>query len=65
MNQSCPFCERGQLEHDSGQAFLRCDTCGERTHAKIEAHRDELTALADDGGPAGDVAALLLGGERV
>jgi ribosomal protein L37AE/L43A len=59
----CPDCDDSDIVRVEGtDGTFECRACGARTHEKIEAHREELAALADGDGPAGEVAALLLGG---
>ena len=39
----------------------QCDDCNERTHEKIERHRDDLEDLAETDLPISKIAQLLLG----
>lgn len=39
-----------------------CPRCQNRTHAKIEANREDLEELAEMDSPAADLAELLVGG---
>jgi hypothetical protein len=61
----CPACDDSDIFRVEGtDGTYECRACDMRTHEEIEAHRDQLAALADGDGPAGEVAALLLGGEE-
>jgi hypothetical protein len=61
----CPQCDDSDIFRVEGtDGTFECRRCNHRTHVKIERHRDQLAALADGDGPAGEVAALLLGGEE-
>jgi len=43
----------------------QCESCGFKTHAKIEDQRDDLKDLAESDNPASRVAATLLGCEEL
>lgn len=41
-----------------------CPRCQKRTHAKIEANRDDLEELAETDSPAAELADLLVGDQN-
>jgi len=60
----CPECDSSEMRRVSGtDGTYECQQCGERTHEKIENAREDLEALAQSDNPAGELAALLIGGE--
>ena len=61
-NFACPACDSSDLFRVTAtDGTYECAKCGERTHEKIERHRDDLETLADSDSPAGELAALLVG----
>jgi uncharacterized Zn finger protein (UPF0148 family) len=58
----CPFCGYDPMEEvPRTDGTYECPSCGEKTHEKIEAMRDDLEDLAASDNPASRVAALLAG----
>lgn len=60
----CPACGRSAVARVEGtDGTYECRACGNRTHERIERHREELTEVAEWDLPVADVAQLLVGGD--
>jgi transcription elongation factor Elf1 len=56
----CPFCDDGTLETvPPTDGSLECETCGRRTHVKIEKRRDWLEEIAETDRPMSEIARAL------
>jgi predicted RNA-binding Zn-ribbon protein involved in translation (DUF1610 family) len=61
---NCPSCEGSAIFRVEGtDGTYECQACGNRTHERIERHREELAEVAECDLPVADVAQLLLGGD--
>jgi len=59
---SCPSCDSSDIFRvGNTDGTYECQQCGERTHEKIEAARQDLEDLADSDSPASKLAAKLVG----
>jgi DNA-directed RNA polymerase subunit RPC12/RpoP len=57
----CPHCGGTFEATRENNGYVRCRSCGERSHEKVERHRDDLTDLAESDLATSSVASLLIG----